>query len=105
MLWRSWKRTWADPGAYKSGEYLEEHVVRRAGSLVGTDRVGLIDALREWLDARSEPRTMLAVRIADRLHLTEVRPEICDLRVAIERDKAFPRFYLEIVDGTLERLG
>jgi hypothetical protein len=46
----------ADPAAYKSGEYLEEHVLRGAESLVGTDRAGLIDAFI-WRTAHSSAIT------------------------------------------------
>ena len=93
-----------DPGAYKSGEYLEEHVLMHAQWFLPVDRSGLIEALREWLSLRSEPRTMLAVKIALELGLKEIRSDIEALRLEVASGKIFPIFYLNDIDYVLNGL-
>lgn len=94
-----------DPGAEKSGEYLRKHIIERSRRLLMTDRRGLVEALLEWLSLRSEPRTMLAVRVACELRLSELRPEITILREDIAMGRFFPGYYLRWVDDALDALG
>ena len=94
----------ADPGSVKSGEYLEAHVLAHARSAVSMDRQGLVNILTEWLSETSEPKTMLAVLIAKELRLTELLPNLRDLRVAIASERALLRFYVRWVDEALETL-
>lgn len=82
----------SDPGSYKSGEYLEEHILKHARQIVNMDRSSLIEVLREWLNLRCEPRTMLAVTIARQLGLREIRSDIEFLRKDILEKKVFPFF-------------
>lgn len=93
-----------DPGAHKSGEHLETHVLSRCLAVLQTDRPGLIAALHEWLHLRTEPRTMLAVRLAGRLGLRELATDITALRQDVVRRRAFPTFYLAYLDEALERM-
>lgn len=91
-----------DPGSYKSGEYLEEHALRHASYIVETDRQGLVEALTEWINAKTEPRTMLAVTIAQKLKLKELMNPIRMLRNEIAHGNVFPSFYLRYIDEALE---
>ena len=93
-----------DPGSWKSGEYLKDHVLQHATNVLSNDRDGLIDALHEWLKARSEPRTTIAVTVARKLGLKELRPDIEELRRDVDNGQYFPRFYLENIDATLKSL-
>lgn len=93
-----------DPGGLKSGEYLEEHVRRRSASIVRSDRQGLIEALRYWIETRSEPRTMLAVSVAKDLGLVELTPDIRQLKKDIEHRGVFPAFYVREVVQALSAL-
>lgn len=93
-----------NPGSSKSGEYLEEHVLRHSAEIVQTDRQGLVEALKEWIEAKEEPRTMLAVRIARKLGLLELIPQIKDLREEIAHGGVFPKFYLRYIDEALNVL-
>lgn len=93
-----------NPGSYKSGEYLEESVFRHSTEIIQTDRQGLVEALKEWIEAKEEPHTMLAVRIARRLRLMEMIPQIKDLRDEIARGGVFPKFYLRYIDEALNVL-
>ncbi|TAL16098.1 hypothetical protein EPN96_10810 [bacterium] len=96
----------ADPGAQKSGEYLREHILDSAKrALDRKDKDALIEVLREWLDERSEPKTMLAVEVIKELRLTELRKDLEELRDAIEKRKAFKPFYVRWVDSALTTLG
>jgi hypothetical protein len=58
-----------DPGSFKSGEYLEEHVLTYAKKCLVTARIGLIEALCEWVSLKSESHTMLAITVAKELNL------------------------------------
>jgi hypothetical protein len=93
----------ANPGALKSGEALQGYVLstcRRA--LVAGDRPGLLAALRDWLELRQEPQTMLAVTVARKERLTELEPEIQALRAEVQAGQAFPSFYLRWIDEALD---
>jgi hypothetical protein len=78
-----------DPGACKSGEYLEEYFLMHAQWFLSVDRLGLIEVLREWLSLRSEPRTILAVKIIHELGLKEIRSDSGALRLEIANNKIF----------------
>lgn len=94
----------SNPGSYKSGEYLEEHVLEHAVDILHKDKQGLIEALKDWIEAQSEPRTMLAVRVAKNLGLVELIPQILELRREIDSGKVFPKFYLRYIDEALNIL-
>jgi hypothetical protein len=93
-----------NPGSFKSGEYLEEHVLSNAKKLLLNDRVGLIEALCEWVSLKSEPQTMLAISVAKELNLREMRQVIEDLRQEVFAGKIFPKFYLRDIDEALSIL-
>jgi|SRR5687768_5758571 hypothetical protein len=93
-----------DPGSYKSGEYLQEHVLIYAKKFLISDRVGLIGALCEWISLKSEPLTMLSVRIAKELNLYEMNQVIEDLRQEVSSGKVFPWYYLCYIDEALSSL-
>lgn len=94
----------SNPGSFKSGEYLEEQVLSRATGILHKDKQGLIEALIKWIEAKSEPRSMLAVSIAKNLGLVELKPQILDLKQKIECGKIFPRFYLKYIDEAIHEL-
>jgi hypothetical protein len=96
--------TFNDPGSFKSGEYLEEHVLLYARQFLHTDRLGLVDALCSWIILKNEPRTMLAVRIAKELGLQELRQVIEMLRHEVAAGKVFPKYYLRDLDEALSTL-
>jgi hypothetical protein len=100
-----------DPGSLKDGEYLEEHVLSHSKLVVQTDRNGLIEALREWMSERSDPRTMLAARVVAELGLVELKPELATLRDEISEGNTFPhlslggrRFYFRVVSDYFDEL-
>ena len=93
-----------DPGSYKSGEYLRTHVLSRAKAISSMDRDGLVEAMREWLGMRSEPKTMIAVMVSEKLRLKELKSDIETLREDVFAGKYFPRFYLREIDATLKVL-
>ena len=95
-----------NPGSLKSGEYLVDRIlttVRRA--LVAGDRDGVVDALREWLNLRQEPQTMLAVTAAKEEQLTELVLEIQALKTDVLAGRSFPKFYLRWIDEALSAVG
>ena len=92
------------PAAYKSGEYLEEHVFNHLIVILQTDREGIIGALQEWIGTKTEPRTMLAVRLATKLGIEELVPLLLDLRDEIKSGKVFIEFYLKYINEALLEL-
>lgn len=95
----------SDPGAEKSGEYLEMHVMQHARQAATTDREGLIEALREWIHLRREPETMLAVTAVQELCLVELADDLRQLRDEIEASTVFKPHYRAPVDEALSVLG
>ena len=93
-----------DPGAIKSGEYLEDHVLDVAKSIINKNRSGLVEVMREWIELRVEPKTMLAVAVAGNLGLAELRDDIAVLRKDIEQRKCFMPWYVQRIDNALSRI-
>ena len=97
-----------NPGAMKSGEYLEELITNRSFELKKTHRSALVEVFSEWIKARSEPRTMLAVRVSKEISLAEMIPCIQKLRDDVAKGRAFPNFlkdyYLNTIDDVLSFL-
>lgn len=89
-----------------SGEELYRYLVRRTAPLVESDRQSLVKALSVWLNLRDEsgPQTMLALEIAAKHHLTELRDEMSKLLNDIRAGKAFLPYCEQWVVRALEQL-
>ncbi len=94
----------ADPGALKSGEYLEGHVLERAKAMFSGSRCTVIEVLREWLLLREDPRTMIAVTVIRELGIRELREEVVDLRKDVQAGRVFRRWYVQNIDKTISIL-
>ncbi len=91
-----------NPASFKSGEYLEDRILRSVRrALAAGNRDGVLDALREWLNLRQEPHTMLAVTAAKKEQLSELAPEIQALRTDVCAGRALQKFYLRWIDEAL----
>jgi hypothetical protein len=93
-----------DPGSYKSGEYLEEHIFWHIELLIQNERRHIIEILNDWLNMRIEPHTMLAVDVAGKFEISELVPQILELRHEIESGKSFLRYYVQRIDKALIKL-
>ena len=93
-----------DPGSEKSGEYLETHVLDRARQIVSDDRPGLMDVMRDWMEPRRYPHTLLAVAVARELRLTEMRAELEQLSGDVDAGKALRPHDRAVVDEALAAL-
>ena len=58
----------------------------------------------EWLDERSEPKTMLAVDVIKELKLPELRLALEYLQAEIKENRAFKPFYACWVDSALRAI-
>jgi len=87
-----------------SGEELYAYLARRTARVAQTDRRSLVEALSTWLKLRSEPRTMLAVDLAAKHRLSELRGEITDLLDDVREGEAFRPFYDRPILEALEQL-
>ncbi|MCK9589240.1 MAG: hypothetical protein WC076_09860 [Terrimicrobiaceae bacterium] len=91
----------SNPGSVKSGEYLEDHVLTHAQEIVKANRGALIEILADWLAMRTEPQTMLAVKIAGVLCVRELRNALLKLRDDVAVGRAFLPFYTKRIDAAL----
>jgi|LakMenE01Jun11ns_1017448.scaffolds.fasta_scaffold8826510_2 hypothetical protein len=72
----------------EGGNLLQAHFRAFCRSLQGTSRAELPIHLRQWLESRSEPRTMLALTMIGELRLRELRPDLIVLLKDIEQGRA-----------------
>jgi hypothetical protein len=81
-----------DPGSLKDGEYLLEHVIQHSKRALehDQDRPGLVQALQDWLESRSQPRIFLAVRVVQELRLVELSDEILKIEGELESGILLP---------------
>ena len=84
-----------------SGEQGYEYINKIAARYVKSERSNLVAALTSWLQLRSEPKTMIAVDIAGKLSLNELRIEIEKLLVDVEQGKVFLPFYARPIKAML----
>ena len=87
-----------------SGEELYSFFIRQTAKFVKSNRRELIEALTYWLKLRIEPKTMLALDIAEKHNLTELREEIEDLLKDVESGRAFKPYYGQFIINTLKKL-
>ena len=87
-----------------SGEDLYPYIMRRTAGVAEADRASLGEALSGWLKLRSEPKTMLAVELAAKHQLTELRGEIEELLDDVRNGEAFRPFYDRPIIEALEQL-
>lgn len=87
-----------------SGEDLYAYFGRLIARVVESDRASLVQALSGWLQLRSEPRTMLAVDLAAKHRLGELRRQIEELLADVRDGEAFKPFYDRPILEALEQL-
>jgi hypothetical protein len=92
------------PERSPSGD-LYRHVLAEAERVKPARRGELADALRAWIELHAEPRTMIAIYVAQALKLTELRPELQRLRADVIAGRAFLPYYVQWVDEALAELG
>jgi hypothetical protein len=96
--------TLENPGSMKSGEYLEEQVRQQLERALLVDRLGVIEALNDWVLLREEPQTMLAVQMAVNFRLYELLNPIKVLGEDIAAGRIFFPFYKQWVDEAIKAL-
>src|SRR5438105_7401724 len=82
----------ANPAFQKDGNLLSDQLASSGRRLLDSDRRGLVDALREWLEARDMTRTLQAVILVTDLHLGELRPLVAELREQVRAGKSLRPF-------------
>ena len=87
-----------------SGEQLYEHINKIAACYVVAERQKLVAALAEWLVLRSEPKTMIAVDIVGKQHLSELRPALENLLQDVQTGSVFMPFYARPIKIALAAL-
>lgn len=83
---------------------LYRHMLGVAERIALAQRPALAAALRTWIAARTEPRTMIAVNLVQELAMSELQPDLEQLRDDIRKRKAFLPYYTRWVDEALAKL-
>jgi len=86
-----------------TGNECGQFVTRLAGRVLESDRLALVEAMREWITQRGE-RTLLAMNIAADLKLRELKPDIERLLEDVRAGKAFWPYYEEFIVPALRRI-
>ncbi len=93
-----------DPATEKDGNILAELLYQRARRLLGSDRPGLVEALRDWLEKRDDVLSIQAVILVRDLRLTELRSLIGELREEVASGRALRPTSLCLFDKALASL-
>lgn len=90
--------------ARASGEELYDYIGRLSARILSKNREGLAAAMIDWLELRSEPKTMLAVQIASDLRLAETRPALESFLNDVREGRVFLPYYAKPIEATLLKL-
>lgn len=91
-------------GDPKMGDSTTEDIKKTAKILVTKDRVGVIEALRYWLNLRDIGLTVTAVAVIANIYIPELKPDLERLKSDIESGKVFHPSYLDFIDFTLKNI-
>lgn len=91
-----------DPAFEKDGNLLADQLRRRLKRLVQTDRAGVVEALREWLEAREMLRTIQAVVLVRDVGLVELLPLVRQLRQEVGEGRTLRPSVLYLFDAALD---
>lgn len=90
--------------ARASGEELYDYIRRLSGRILSKNRAELAAAMVDWLELRSEPKTMLAVQIASDLRLAELKPALESFLNDVREGRIFLPYYAKAIEATLQKL-
>jgi len=94
-----------DPAAEKDGNILAELLHQKARLLLQSDRAGLIEALREWLEARDDILSVQAALLIGDFQLAELRAELEHIRNEVAARQALRPSSMWLFDKALARIG
>ena len=80
------------------------YFLRRVGDVIDTERPNVVAALAHWLRSHSEPRTTLALEIAEAYRLDELRPELERLLQDVSEGKALLPYYSRYIRQALDAI-
>jgi hypothetical protein len=86
-----------------TGNECGQFVTRLASRVIESDRIELVQAMREWITQRGK-RTLLAINIAADLKLRELKPDIERLLEDVRASRAFSPYYEEFITPALKRI-
>lgn len=106
---REWMKDGAEAFPERRSEAgLRRYLTVRVQSEVKEDRRPIDEVMRDWLSLRSEPKTMLAVRVAAAFELAELRHDIESLLRDVQRGAGFDRplksLYEQLISTALAKL-
>ena len=91
-----------------AGGELIELVIAETRAAAETERAALVAAMRQWLELRSEPWTMLAADVVAEYHLSELREELFKLLDAVAAGQVFHPglrdYYARRISDVLSRI-
>ena len=95
----------ADPAYEKDGSLLADALRSLGHGFLKSDRSGLVEALRNWLEAREMTRTLQAARLTGDLDLVELEAVLTQLRAEVAAGNALRPSAKFVFDQALQKLG
>jgi hypothetical protein len=88
----------------KYGEYFYDDVKKRLKYLIISDKIGVIEVLRSWINMRHPQYTIVAAWLAGDFMITELKPDLEKLREDIRNGKSFKPYYVKFIDNSLKAI-
>lgn len=85
-----------------NGQLFSDAILEESEKIYRTDREELVTLMREWLELRSNTYTALAIKVAEKLRLTELVLDLVRLHKAVGDGECFYPFYREVLGEALE---
>jgi len=99
------ERILLDPWAQRSGNVFEQDALKKAPKIMENDREGLVAVLRDWIHARNQFETLVAMSMAGKLGLWELKDDIRDACANYLEDGFFKRHNVNFAERVLNELG
>lgn len=100
----SFEVAWLNPATAKDGSVLADELERRAAVFVVSDRTGLVDAVRDWLESKNEVRVIHAVALIQEFRLVELLEPIKTVRASVVSGAFGHRSSIWLFDRAIESL-
>lgn len=101
---RNFEQIIKQPRQANTDHFFYDHIMNRSEELIQDHEQELISLMRDWLTLRDRPQTPLAIRVAERLCLAELGPDLEELNNDVMNGKCFYSFYHHVLEEVLENL-
>jgi hypothetical protein len=91
-------------GDPRMGDQTIEDIKKTAKTLIISDRVGVTEALRHWLNLRDWGLTPTALSVITSLRIPELKPDLESLRVNMESGRTLHPYLIYLVDLAIKAI-